>query len=179
MGQTTTSTNDNKSRVSNYTYTRTNANKGVLIINNYLPPSMDNGGGGPIVLTFQSSTKATFAQNSSDGTDTGNVTLGTAASYAPAALTQASIAVNFGSGNTGTATFSDGNFTVSSDNKYGTYAYAPFSPTVGMIVLTFTDPSHSGEVGYLQLTFTSGAGGAICNTKNDGTTELGTFTLSQ
>jgi hypothetical protein len=184
FGQTTSAQTSSStsvgSSVANYTYIRSGPNTALLTINNYLPSSSGSGAYG---LFFESSTSVVYSGlNGSGNVSAGKVTLTTIPEtgyFAPASLSQASITADFGAGNSGTATFKDGNFSIAAASKYGTYTYAPFSPTVGMVTFNLTDPAHAGEVEYVQLTFKSSASGVIYDTKSDGTAQAGTFTMTK
>ena len=63
----------------------------------------------------------------------------------------------------------------------GTYTYAQFSPTVGMITFAYTDPAAAGRVDYFQMTFNSATGGSVLgdgyDTVSNGEITIGTFSL--
>jgi hypothetical protein len=181
LGALSTSTND-RTAVFNYTYTRTGAKTATFIINP-LPPQYGGGSENTNYLTFQSASKATVLE---PGGSTGEVTfsvLPQAGYFAPAALPTVftydltADPANF----SGSASFNYHNFAVPSNGKTGTYTYAQFSPTVGMIIVTYTDTADVGLVDYVQLTFSSATGGSHLgdsyDTKNDGEITIGSFKL--
>jgi hypothetical protein len=181
LGQTATTTNQDNTHVSNYIYTRTGTNTAVMIINNYLPPQ-NGGGGSAIFLTFHSSASATWSSSGGDQQSTGTITLSVlpqAGYFAPTALPQ-DVTINFNAAsNGGSALFNYGNFTT--PKHYGTYTYAQFSPTVGMITFAYTDPAAAGRVDYFQMTFNSATGGSVLgdgyDTVSNGEITIGTFSL--
>ena len=59
----------------------------------------------------------------------------------------------------------------------GTYTYAPFTPTVALFTITYTDQKEEGSIVYVQLVFTSASGGTAIGVKNNGTVRIGAFTL--
>lgn len=181
LGQTATTTNQDNTRVSNYIYTRTGTNTAVLTINNYLPPQ-NGGGSSAIFLTFHSSASATWSTSGGGQQSTGTIALSVlpqAGYFAPAALPQ-DVTVDFNAArNGGSASFNYGNFTT--PKHYGTYTYAQFNPTVGMITFAYTDPVAAGRVDYFQMTFNSASGGSVLgdgyDTVSNGEITIGTFSL--
>ncbi len=177
-----TSTND-VSRVSNYTYTRTGINTAILVAYPYLPQPPFGGGNNTNLLTFQSATKLTY-DNITDAS-TGTLTLSVlpqANYFAPAALpTQGTLTIK-DSGGTESPSLKYGVFSNSVNGNAGTYTYAQFSPNVGMLVVTNTNASQAGVVSYLTLTFNSATGGSTRGDESNdhlGSITLGTFSLSK
>jgi hypothetical protein len=176
FAQTSASTNNNNNKVCNYVYARTGAKTAALYMYDYLPPSTNITA---VLLTFESSGSASFPAPEG-GRGTGSVTLSVLPQkdyYAPAALTDLTVDSVSG-GKSKAISFYYGSVTNVGSAKYGTYTYSLFSPTVGMLVETATDPADAGETDYVQLTFTSTTAGNFFSTKSsDGSISTGTFSI--
>ena len=132
---------------------------------------------------------ASYVEPSGQSAGSISVTVVPATDYfAPAALAQGTLVFHATTAShSGTATLNDGNFMIQNASgggtSSGTYTYAQYSPTVGMLILTHTDPADAGDISYLQLTFNSAGGGSIVgdayDTNSGGSTAVGTFTLAK
>jgi Divergent InlB B-repeat domain/Bacterial Ig domain len=101
---------------------------------------------------------------------------------APAALTGQEITAKLTGNNTpGTITFNYNNFVGGGGlaGVFGTYTYAPYTPTMALVQLTATDSADAGEVQYIQLNFESANSGAFVYSRFAGEWELrpGTFSI--
>jgi hypothetical protein len=101
---------------------------------------------------------------------------------APAALTGQEITAKLTGNNTpGTITFNYNNFVGGGGlaGVFGTYTYAPYTPTMALVLLTATDSADAGEVQYIQLNFESANSGAFVYSRFAGEWELrpGTFSI--
>ena len=170
LGQATlgqTSTNGSTTGVADYTYTPTGTNTARLVFNVISPPSTNHEGSDINLLTFKTGTSATYT-NLNGGY--GKITFSEATDLVPVALSSNTIHLVFPT-NSGSLSLDYGNYigTSSSSTNSGTYTYAPYSPTVGMLT---TDQSE-----YFQLTFATATSGLVTRTKADGMVKIGTFTL--
>jgi hypothetical protein len=166
FGQTVTSTNAT-SGVADYAYTRTSLDSAILTWN-YLAPPGASAHNGTVVLTFKSSASADFTNSNGDY---GTLKASEASAKAPLSLTGKTIVVK-ASGETVTVVLANDNTYVSTDRHpggetksfSGTYTSAQYSPDVVMLTLLDTPSEHTGELNYIQLTFSAAASGSLVNT---------------
>ncbi|HZM05080.1 MAG TPA: hypothetical protein VFC44_18935 [Candidatus Saccharimonadales bacterium] len=167
------------SKVAGYTYARTGADTAVLIVQTFAPPSSDSTSDNSDTLnvTFTSATSATYTNPNGDYGKMTFARLSPSGYFAPAALAQGTLQGKL-NGESGSISLNYGNFTKSGGS--GTFTYAQFSPTVGMLIMTDTDSSAADEVDYAQLTFNGPSGGSAAGdlySTKAGTAKLGTFSL--
>jgi len=171
-----------------YVYSRTGTNTGLLTLSNTVPQLQTNDFSAVVQLFFTNHYAAIFTNENSDS---GGVSLSVAPNFLPASLASRTIlATDSGSGSdTTTLKFLDGTrFSKTPANNggagtsSGTYTFTRFSPVSGLLVATFTNPADAGSAAYVQLTFTSAAGGSYLvafyeSPGNQTDLSTGTFTL--
>ena len=161
------STNDQSSVVGDYTYIKTGANTAEFVTTVVAPPSNVSGPALIKYVEFSSASHAVVISTNSEGTVKSTAfAISTANSFAPASLAGKSFSGSEG----GTVSFgSDGTVTVAQngETKTGAYTYSQFSPVCGMVVISWTSGSSSGNTGYLQVQFTSPTSGDAFETDYD------------
>jgi hypothetical protein len=101
---------------------------------------------------------------------------------APAALTGKEITAKLtGNSTPGTITFNYNNFVGGGGlaGVFGTYTFAPYTPTMALVKLTATDSADAGEIQFILLNFESANSGAFVYSRFVGEWELrpGTFSI--
>jgi len=166
FAQTVTSTNAT-SGVADYAYTRTSLDSAILTWN-YVAPPQAIAHSGSFFLTFKSSTTADFTNSNGDY---GTLKASEASAKAPLSLTGKTIVVK-ASGEAVIVVLANDNTFVSTDwhpggetkTFSGTYTSAQYSPDVVMLILLDTSSEHTGELNYIQLTFSAATLGSLVNT---------------
>jgi hypothetical protein len=131
-------------------------------------------------ILWKSSTSG-VASNAVTG-ETATLTLSPVKNNAPAALTGQEITARLtGSSTPGTITFNYNNFVGGGGlaGVFGTYTYAPYTPTMALVQLTATDSADAGEVQLILLNFESANSGPFVYSRFVGVWELrpGTFSI--
>jgi len=131
-------------------------------------------------ILWKSSTSG-VSSNAATG-ETATLSFSPVKNNAPAALTGQEITARLAGNSTpGTITFKYNNFVGGGGlaGVFGTYTYAPYTPTMALVQLTATDSADAGEIQYILLNFESANSGAFVYSRFVGVWELrpGTFSL--
>ncbi len=164
--------------VGTYTYTRTGPKTALLVDTFLAPPDAVGENPGPYSLSFTSSHSANITYSGGHGT----YTLSEPAGTVPLSLVGRKLAGRPSKGSGGAYSFTYGTFTGSggAGGQEGTYTYAPYGPQVAMAIMSFTDANDLGTTNYLELWFSSAAGGSFRSDNGSGETAgitTGTFTM--
>lgn len=162
----------------NYTYTVLSTNTAQLDLTDVAPEDKA-GNTTTATFTFTNATSGLFT------TDSG--TNGVFAITASPALVPASLvgvmeqSVDIYSNHLNVA-FGEGVFT-NTGNQFGTYTFEQFSPTVALVVYTYTNPADAGDVAFLELTFATSTSGqffyeSFDDSGNSLVVDAGSFTNS-
>ena len=113
-------------------------------------------------LTFASATTASYAWTNENNSGSGTMKFSQVENLVPASLGGDTLRIYKGRTLISTIVLAnDGTFnsTNNSGGHYGTYTFAQYSPTVGILRSNFNDPSDAGDEQFLELIFTSATAG--------------------
>ena len=147
--------------------TRVTTKTGVAAFLGLAPPYIDGLDNETVDLTWQNAA-GTKAMLTVDGTgETAKITYSKAGNFVPPALSGRKIMVTQTEGQKRSAfAFTYNNFIASGNVAgSGTYTYAPYTPTMALVQVTWTNGAYAGEVQYALLTWQSPASGIYVNSK--------------
>ena len=139
-------------------------------------------------LIFTSATTASYAWTNENDSGSGTMKFSQVANLVPASLGGDTLRIYKGKTLISTMVLAnDGTFnsTNNSGGHYGTYVFAQYSPTVGILQSNFNDPDNAGGEQFLELIFTSATTGQGFGSYYDNPTyggnpddaDLGTFKI--
>jgi uncharacterized repeat protein (TIGR03803 family) len=105
-------------------------------------------------LTFTSVTSGNYAWSSENDSGSGTMAFSQVSNLVPASLAGKTLTAR----NTEIALVGDGTFTETKAGSVagnGNYTFTQYSPTVGILQLNWTDINDTGDVAYVEVTFTS------------------------
>lgn len=156
-------TNANDYAAGSYTYIQTGAETALLTnLDIGMMSALGTTNVTTMNLTFTSATTAIYVWTNENDSGSGTMKFSQVDNLVPASLGGDTLRIY--KGNTLISTMvlaNDGTFnlTNNSGSQYGTYAFAQYSPTIGIVQSTFNDPSNAGGEQFLELIFTSATAG--------------------
>ncbi len=181
FSKTGDTTNFDDFGVGDYSYLKTGTNTAQIFWTNTAPPSVSN------EVTIANLMFTNFNSGTINNTingDTGTFKFITAKTLVPVAVAGKTLTATQSAGNVTAKLSANGTFvsTSNSGTNSGTYTFTILSPVGALLQLNATNTASSGDVDYVQLTFTSTTGGDYFITSYDNLSDppqtgTNTFTL--
>jgi hypothetical protein len=159
---TGTDTNANDYCAGTYTYVRTGPDTASLTNTDIgMMAALGSTNVTTVSLTFTGPATATLAWTNETSSGSGTMTIARASHLVPTSLAGKTLRLNSSSGGPTITLNADGTFTQTQQGRThsGNYTFTQSSPTVGILEQDFTDATEDGARAYVEMVFTSAAGG--------------------